>query len=268
MTHTEPETVTELLRLASAAAREAGAELLGRSADAHRVEEKTSHTDPVSEADRAAERLIVGRLHEARPDDGILAEEGSGRSGSTGLQWVIDPLDGTVNYLYGFPMWSVSIAVEDEHGGLVGVVYDPSADEEFSAVRGGGATLDGGQLRINEPVGLDMALVATGFGYSRDRRRRQAEVLATVLPAVRDIRRGGSAALDLCSVAAGRVDAYYEHGLSRWDWAAGAIVAREAGAEVTAVRDDRTGVEGIAAAGPSLLSDLRHLLDAATSSGT
>lgn len=243
-----------LLDLAVEVATAAGNELLSRSDDAGQVDHKSSATDPVSEADRAAERRITEALSSARPDDGLLGEEGADRHGSTGLRWVIDPLDGTVNYLYGIPAWSVSIACEDEHGALVGAVIDPSRQETFSAVRHQGASRNGQPLRVNEPVELAGALLATGFSYDSEIRRRQAATLAFLLPQVRDIRRIGSAALDLCAVAAGRVDAYYEDTTARWDWAAGALVATEAGAVVTPL------ASGLLAAGPSLHTGLSALL--------
>jgi myo-inositol-1(or 4)-monophosphatase len=238
--------VDELLVLAVEVAQAAGAELLRRADDAHAVDTKTSATDPVSEADRAAEALLVRRLAAARPDDGLLGEEGADRTGSTGLRWVIDPLDGTVNYLYGISAWCVSVACEDEQGGLVGAVHDPVHAETFRAARGRGAWLGERRLEVREPIPLARALIATGFAYEAAVRRRQAAVVAALLPRVRDVRRAGSAALDLCAVAAGRVDGYYEDTTQRWDWAAGALIAAEAGAVVTPLRD------GLIAAGPSL----------------
>ena len=255
------EDLDQLATLAATWAREAGAELLARVHDRHTVSTKSSDTDPVSEADQAAEALLVERIQAARPGDAILAEEGSEQGGTSGLRWVIDPLDGTVNYLYNYPAWAVSIAAEDTDGPLVGVVYDPRRDELYCATRGGGAYRDGSKLFVNEPVALEGALVATGFSYDRDRRRHQAQVVAQVLPIVRDVRRAGAAALDLCSVAAGRVDAYYEYGAAPWDWAAGSLIAREAGATVAEVSDPVTGVAGLIAAGPALLPPLRDLLE-------
>lgn len=254
----------DLLALAVRVARAAGEELLARYGRAGAVETKSSATDPVSEADRAAERLLVDALLAARPDDGLMGEEGADRQGGSGLRWVLDPLDGTVNYLYGYPGWSVSVACEDDDGGLVGVVRDPLRGETFAAIRDGGARVladDGAErpLRANDPVPLERALVATGFSYDRDDRRRQADVVARLLPVVRDIRRGGSAALDLCAVAAGRVDGYYEDTTSRWDWAAGAVVAREAGAVVSLMANPAGGDDGrsgLVVAGPALHGDL------------
>ncbi len=245
----------ELLDVATRAAVAAGAELLRRAGNIRDVRSKSSATDPVSEADHASERLLTELLTSARPDDGLLGEEGARRTGSTGLRWVVDPLDGTVNYLYGLPAWSVSVACEDDTGAVVGVVHDPLAGETFRAARGRGAWLGEQRLEVRDPVPLERALIATGFAYLVESRARQAAVVAKLLPRVRDIRRAGSAALDLCSVAAGRVDGYYEDNTSRWDWAAGALIAAEAGALVSPY-----GV-GVIAAGPALHSELVAALE-------
>lgn len=245
----------ELLDVATRAAVAAGAELLRRAGNIRDVRSKSSATDPVSEADHASERLLTELLTSARPDDGLLGEEGARRTGSTGLRWVVDPLDGTVNYLYGLPAWSVSVACEDDTGAVVGVVHDPLAGETFRAARGRGAWLGEQRLEVRDPVPLERALIATGFAYLVESRARQAAVVAKLLPRVRDIRRAGSAALDLCSVAAGRVDGYYEDNTSRWDWAAGALIAAEAGALVSPY-----GV-GVIAAGPALHPELVAALE-------
>lgn len=251
---------TSLLDLAERVARQAGRELLDRHGSATGVGTKSSATDPVSDADRAAEDMLVTALVSERPDDGLLGEEGAERPARSGLRWVLDSLDGTVNFLYRFPGWCVSVACEDRVGdtwsALVGVVHDPLRDETFSAVRGAGARLNGAPLAVNDPVPLERALIATGFGYDAEHRRRQAAIVAELLPRVRDIRRAGSAALDLCAVAAGRVDGYYEDSPSRWDWAAGALVAAEAGAEVGALLAP-DGNPGVLAAGPALAGPLR-----------
>lgn len=245
-----------LLQLGTDVAVAAGKMLLDRQAAAGTVTYKTTDTDPVSEADQASERLITDLLLRARPDDGLLGEEGAERPGSSGLRWVVDPLDGTVNYLYGMPAYAVSIACEDEQGALVGVVHQPALGITYAAVRGGGAQVDGRPLRVNDPVPLAHALVGTGFSYDAEQRGRQAAVVARLLPQVRDIRRVGSAALDLCMVAAGMLDGYYEDTTSRWDWAAGALVAAEAGAMVRPLRN------GLIAAGPALIDALRGALAA------
>lgn len=227
-----------LLDLAVRTARAAGAELLRRYGRVEGLDTKSSLTDPVSDADRAAEALIVTELTAARPDDGLIGEEGAERPSTSGLTWVIDPLDGTVNYLYELDNFAVSIACEDAEGGVVGVVFDPVRDLLFSAVRGEGATLTtaGGAprpLRVSQPGSLSATLLSTGFGYSASRRALQGALVAQLLPKVRDIRRIGSAALDLCAVAAGRLDAFYEEGVQHWDVAAGGLIAREAGALMT-----------------------------------
>jgi myo-inositol-1(or 4)-monophosphatase len=196
----------------------------------------------VSDADRDAEALIRDLLARERPDDGLLGEEGSSSEGSSGRRWVVDPLDGTTNYLYRFPAWVVSIALEDGEDAAVGVVHDPLRQETFTATRGGGARLDGAPIAVSATASLDTALIATGFGYEAQRRAAQAEVLAQVLPRVRDVRRAGAAALDLCMVACGRVDGYYERGLNRWDWSAGLLVASEAGASVRSLPGEPFGL--------------------------
>jgi myo-inositol-1(or 4)-monophosphatase len=193
---------------------------------------KSSATDPVSDADRDAEALILGLLHAERPEDAVLGEEGTSRTGTSRLRWIVDPLDGTVNFLYAQPNFAVSIACEDDEGTLVGVVHQPLSGETFTAVRGVGAWRDGVSLAVNRPESLARALVATGFSYEPERRARQGQILAGLLRDVRDVRRAGSAALDLAWVACGRLDGYYEHGLNEWDWAAGALLVREAGGAV------------------------------------
>lgn len=207
----------------------------------------------VSAADRDAEALIRRGLRAARPDDGLLGEEGSKRDSESGRQWVVDPLDGTTNFLYGFPQWAVSIALED----ALGVVYDPVRDELFAAERGAGATLNGAALELASPPDLARSLIATGFGYDAERRQKQGKVIARVLPRVRDVRRAGAAALDLAWLAAGRVDAYYERGLNAWDWAAARIIVEEAGG---ATYDLWPEPHGLAAAHPDLLPVILDLL--------
>jgi myo-inositol-1(or 4)-monophosphatase len=198
------------------------------------VDTKSSPTDMVSEVDRAAEAYAMQRLARLRPHDGVLGEEGALRPSTSGVRWVLDPLDGTTNYLFGVPMWSVSIAAEIDERPVVGVVIDPSRDETWQATKGRGATLNGRPCRVADGrSSLSTALVATGFAYQRPRRAWEAEVVARVLPEVRDIRRFGSAALDLCWVAGGRFDAYYEWGLNPWDLSAGWLLCEEAGGRVT-----------------------------------
>ena len=232
-----------LLSLAVEAAQAAGELLLeGSAASPQEVRTKTSLTDMVSELDRASEALVRETLLAARPDDAILGEEdGLVGPGTSGVRWVVDPLDGTTNYLYRYPAWAVSIAAEVDGVVVAGVVHDPLHGETFTAVQGGGAWCEGRRLEVSGAPTLATALVGTGFGYEKEVRARQGVVVARVLPCVRDIRRGGAAALDLCWVALGRLDAYYERGLQPWDWAAGMLVAAEAGAQVE-VLDDGTAV--------------------------
>ena len=221
---------------------------------------KSSLTDMVTEVDRASEELIVAALLEARPDDGITGEEGASHTGRSGIRWVVDPLDGTTDYLYGHPGFAVSIAAEDDDGTLAGVVVDPLHGDTFAASRGGGATRNGRPLACRATTDLGVALVATGFSYEPERRRRQAGVLQHVLPAIRDIRRMGAASVDLCWVACGRVDAFYERGLAPWDHAAGALVAREAGAVTCDLDGGPPSSAFVLAAPPGIAGDLLALL--------
>jgi myo-inositol-1(or 4)-monophosphatase len=229
-----------LLDLAVATAREA-AELVarGRATAGEDVDVKSSPVDVVTAVDTASEELIVGRLLAARPGDGVLGEEGAAREGTSGVRWVIDPIDGTVNFLYDLPAYAVSIAAEVDGEVVAGVVLNVATGELFTATRGGGAHFSSPArpepvlLTGSRPASLEQTLVATGFGYQVEQRRAQGAVVAALLPRVRDIRRFGSAALDLCAAAMGRTDAYYELNLNPWDHAAGALVAAEAGLVVT-----------------------------------
>ena len=258
-----------LRSLAERVARSAGALLrdgLGRARA--QVGTKSTGTDLVTEMDRASETLIESELLTARPDDGILGEEGAARPGTSGVRWLVDPLDGTTNYVYGFPGFNVSIAAEHRGEVVAGAVYDIVRDELFSATRGGGATRDGDPIHVSGVVDLALALVGTGFSYDPERRRRQAEALVHVLPRVRDIRRQGAAALDLCSVACGRLDAYYERGLAVWDLAAGGLIASEAGAIVTDFRGAPAVPGEVVAAPPAIAEALRRtLLDGGADAG-
>ena len=225
------------------------------------VNAKSSHTDLVSDADRESERVIVSAIRWAFPEDAIVAEEGSLERGGSGRTWYIDPLDGTVNYLYGIPQWSVSIACVDDKGGLVGVVFDPCRDALFSAERGAGAKVGLARLAVSHQRDLAQALIATGFAYVAEARAAQARLLATLLPAVRDIRRFGSAALDLAWLASGRIDGYFESGVQDWDVAAGSLLVREAGGAVTEVEGighDRR--PGLVASNGRIHEPLRALL--------
>lgn len=228
---------------------------------------KSTPTDIVTAVDRDTETLIRSLILEARPDDGIVGEEDATHIGTSGLDWVVDPIDGTVNFLYDIPAWSVSIAVVEGAGGgaiggttIAGVVVNPVTGELFEATAGGGARLAGRDLAVNDAVPLSAALVGTGFGYAAERRREQAAVLLELLPRIRDIRRAGSAALDLCAVAAGRIDAYYERGLNAWDYSAGALIAREAGARLGGPRGGHENSELLIAAAPGLYEELARAL--------
>jgi myo-inositol-1(or 4)-monophosphatase len=263
----------DLLELACRVAVAAGRLLIGSGGRPEVVATKSSPTDVVTEADRAAEALIRDLIGDARPGDRILGEEGGETGSGSEVRWIVDPLDGTVNYLYGLPDWAVSVAAEVDGAVVAGAVFVPRRNELFSAGLGGGAWLSSGaldwrgedteppvRLACNTDVPLDRALVATGFGYEAGRRLVQGEVVAGVLPRVRDIRRGGSAAVDLCSVASGSVDAYYERGVNLWDIAAGALIASEAGARVTGLHGRPAGPSMTMAAAPSLLGELHDLL--------
>lgn len=224
------------------------------------VATKSSGTDMVTEVDRASEALIVERLLAARPDDGLLGEEGSERAGSSGVTWVIDPLDGTTNYLYGYPGFSVSIAAVADGRTVAGVVVDPIHHETFTATAGGGAWCNGERLTGPRPATLGETLLGTGFSYDPDRRARQGAVLARVLPRVRDLRRGGAAAVDQCWVGRGRLDAFFERGLAPWDLAAGALVAAEAGARVGDLDGGTAGGHGVLVAHPDRFDELAAVL--------
>lgn len=224
---------------------------------------KSTNTDMVTEMDLWAERHITDALIAARPKDAIVGEEGTRREGSSGVHWYVDPIDGTTNYLYGHPGYSVSVGASVNGELSIGVVGDPTLGEVFRARRGGGAFRNDVAIAASHRSSIAEALVGTGFGYRADRRRAQAQVLQHVLPEVRDIRRMGGAAIDLCSVACGRLDAYYEYGISSWDIAAGTVIALESGAAVTDLSGRPTLGPMIVAAGAPLHGDLCDLLRAA-----
>ncbi|MDQ4091155.1 MAG: inositol monophosphatase [Actinomycetota bacterium] len=251
----------QLLELAERLAGEAGDMLLD-GADGLRVDvsTKSSGTDMVSEMDRAAEALIVKGILGERPDDAILGEETGGRDGTSGVRWVIDPLDGTTNYLYRHPTWAVSIGVEVDGEVHVGVVAAPGHHEVFTAVRGQGARLNGAPIAVTDETDLASALVGTGFGYLASRRAAQATILPGLLPKVRDIRRNGVASLDLCWVACGRLDAYFEAGGQPWDVAAGLLIATEAGARASGLDGGPVAPESVMVAAPGVAGDLFALL--------
>ncbi len=251
----------ELLGLARDLARQAAGLLLdGLTTRRSEVSTKSTLTDMVTEIDRASERLIVDGILARRPHDGIVGEEGADVHGTSGVRWYIDPVDGTTNYVYAFPGFAVSIAAELDGEMVAGVVHDPMHRDVFAAARGHGATRNDRPVVVPEHTDLATALVATGFSYDADRRARQATVLTHVLPRVRDIRRMGAAAVDLCSVAVGRVNGFYERGLGPWDLAAGALIAEEAGAQVGSV-DGPAVAGGLVIAAPrSLYPSFRDLL--------
>ncbi|GAA0430880.1 inositol-1-monophosphatase [Acrocarpospora corrugata] len=251
----------DLLALATDIAVEAGDLLLAkRPARPEVIDTKSSPTDVVTALDRETEDLIRARIKAARPADAILGEEGGDVPGQGRVRWVVDPIDGTVNFLYGLPAWAISIGVEVAGEIVAGVVNAVPMGELYTATKGGGAWLAGERLHCNTGVPLDRALVATGFGYAASRRIVQAEVLTQVLPRVRDIRRGGSCAVDLCSVASGRVDAYYERGTQYWDYAAGGLIAVEAGARIGGLAGRPHSPELTVCAAPGLFEELTGLL--------
>ncbi len=261
-----PPAVSEAdLELAERVARAAGEALMRRfGGPARGVEHKSSETDLVSEADHAAERTIAEMLQEERPEDGLLGEESMAAEGHSGRRWVVDPLDGTVNFLYGLRAWCVSVALEDSDGIAVGVVHDPANGETYRALRGAGAELNGEPIEVSGHDDLATALVATGFGYEAEVRDAQARAVRHVLPRVRDIRRAGSAAVDLCWLAAGRIDGYYERGGHAWDWAAGRLLVTEAGGALDRLDGEP---EGLVAASPALLPELVDLVREAEAPG-
>lgn len=248
------------LGLAERAARAGGEVLMeyyGRPPSG--VDAKSSATDLVSDADREAERAIRELLARERPADGLVAEEGSRAEADSGRRWIVDPLDGTINFLYELPAWAVSVALEDADGLAVGVVHSPVLGETFCAVRGGGAWVSetGRRLQVSGCDRLERAMVATGFSYEPARRAQQAGVVARLLPLARDIRRAGAAALDLAWTAAGRLDAFYESGLKRWDWAAGHLLVEEAGGVTGWIEGDPPVL--VAAATRTLRDELQPL---------
>jgi myo-inositol-1(or 4)-monophosphatase len=265
------ENTQQLLKLAREIARIGAAELLTGRPDPVRntqvsADTKTSPTDIVTERDLASEKAIMQAIQRTRPDDGIVGEEGTNLESSTGYTWVIDPLDGTINYLYGSPQWAVSVGVKDEFGGLIGVVYAPLVGHEYFAVRGEGAfRVDAlGETRlplIVDDVSLAHALFATGFGYKSSRRVNQARVIAEVLPQIRDIRRKGSAAIDICMAATGMVNGYFERGAHPWDYTAATVIARECGLIVSGLNGKSEGPDMVVAAPPKLHAEITALLE-------
>lgn len=251
----------ELADLARRVAADAAALLLSRLDQVRtEVSTKSSATDLVTEVDRAAEERIVGSLLAARPDDTVLGEEGASSQGTSGVRWLVDPIDGTTNYVYGIPGFAVSVAAEVDDRVVAGVVHDPLHGEVYTAVRGGGARCNDQPISVRAGSSLATALVGTGFSYTPERRSRQAGVLTRALPRIRDIRRAGAASIDLCWVARGRLDAYYEVGLQPWDLAAGVLVAEEGGARTGDLDGGPASGRFTLAASPHLFEPLRSLL--------
>jgi len=249
--HSSFNLINELLVLAEKIAKSAG-ELLSNRPDTFNINQKSSARDFATQMDLASEKLIVESILAARPDDGIIGEEGANRISGSGITWVIDPIDGTVNYFYNLPGWNISIAAKDKEGVLIGVVYAPTINSLWRASRGGGAFLNDRPISVSRSDSLADSLIATGFSYDLAERSAQGRLLAELIPLVRDIRRNGAAAVDLCQVASGALDGYFESGLKEWDLAAGGLIAREAGALVTGRLGAPAGEAMVLAAGPAL----------------
>ena len=222
----------ELLNLAESIALKAGSLLVNRPSKFD-LDEKSGVFDFATQMDHESEKLIVSEILAARPSDGLIGEEGANRESKSGVTWVIDPIDGTVNYLYDIPGWCISIAAKDRDGGLAGVVYSPATQSLWKAHRGGGAFLNGNPIKCNDPVALNRALVGSGFAYDLEKRKIQAALIARLLPEIRDLRRLGACAVDMCHVASGSLDAYFEAGVNEWDYAAAGLIATEAGAMIS-----------------------------------
>ena len=259
-----------LLELAQRSARLAG-ELLSRRfrEPAAGVSSKSTPTDLVSDADRESEALLVERISTERPDDGFVTEESPDVRSRSGVRWIVDPLDGTVNYLFRIPWWCVSVAVEDERGTIAGAIYNPNVGEMFTALRGKGAFLNGTSISVSTTDRLERALIGTGFSYLDLARADQAAIVARVLPQARDVRRMGSAALDLAALACGRLDGFYEAPLERWDRAAGLLMIAEAGGVTTRLSGPQGLTDGVIASGPALHDQLCEVvLNAPTKEAT
>ena len=242
----------ELLNLAESIALKAGSLLVNRPSKFD-LDEKSGVFDFATQMDHESEKLIVSEILAARPDDGLIGEEGANRESKSGVTWVIDPIDGTVNYLYDIPGWCISIAAKDRDGGLAGVVYSPATQSLWKAHRGGGAFLNGIPIKCNDPVALNRALVGSGFAYDLEKRKIQAALIARLLPEIRDLRRLGACAVDICHVASGSLDAYFEAGVNEWDYAAAGLIATEAGAMISIDKGIWNGEKNmVIVAGPAL----------------
>ena len=246
----------EILNLAESIALKTGSLLINRPLKFD-LDQKSGVFDFATQMDHESEKLIVGEILAARPDDGLIGEEGANRESKSGVTWVIDPIDGTVNYLYDIPGWCISIAAKDKDGGLVGVVYSPATQSLWKAHRGGGAFLNGNPIKCNDPVALNRALVGSGFAYDLEKRKIQAALIARLLPEIRDLRRLGACAVDICHVASGSLDAYYEAGVNEWDYAAAGLIATEAGAMISIDKGIWNGEKNmVIVAGPALHPEL------------
>lgn len=257
---TDSPAASDLLALAEATGDAAAELIVAKVGAAKSIDTKASNLDLVTEVDRASEELIVERLLAARPNDGILGEEGSSVDGTSGVDWVIDPIDGTTSFVYGLPGFSVSIAARWQGETVAGYVHAPVIGARYSATLGHGTERDGAAASCSPITDLATGLIATGFSPDHERRRRQGEHFNALIPNIRDIRRMGSAALDLAAVAAGQLDAYFEIGLSEWDWAAGDLLVREAGGQTIVERDEASGRAFIAAAAPGIADEFFSLL--------
>ena len=243
---------SQLLELAESIALKAG-NLLSQRPSKFELDQKSGVFDFATHMDHASEKLIVEEILASRPDDGLLGEEGANRPSSSGITWVIDPIDGTVNYLYNIPGWCISIAAKDEKGAIVGVVYSPATQSLWKASRGNGAFLNGLSISCNEPVNLNRALVGSGFAYDIEKRKIQASLIERLLPQIRDLRRLGACAVDICHVASGSLDAYFEAGVNEWDYAAAGLIATEAGAVISVDKGIWNGEKNmVIVAGPTL----------------
>ena len=251
----------ELRAIAEQLARAAGdMALAGRKSGDVTATTKSSPTDMVTQYDKASEDMITAGLRELRPDDGIVGEEGASRDGTSGITWHIDPIDGTSNFYFDIPMWAVSLGAVDEHGPIAGAVYAPALGDMFTAARSEGATLNGNRISVRENTLLSDALVCTGFSYHVSQREAHARRVATMVGQIRDIRRFGAAAIDLCFVACGRLDAYFEEHLNSWDLVAGQVIATEAGAIVTNFSGDTVTPQEVLATQPGVQKALIQLI--------
>jgi myo-inositol-1(or 4)-monophosphatase len=251
----------ELITLATKLAHDAGTlAKQGRASNSLTVDTKSTLTDLVTEYDKASETLVVEGITSARPHDGIIGEEGTSKPGTTGIDWLIDPIDGTTNFYYDLPLWAVSIGISDAQGIRLGVVYAPALNEMYTAVRGHGAFRNGQRIRVSGLTDISTALVGTGFAYKAPKRIWQSTMVTNLVGHVRDMRRLGAASIDLCSVACGRLDAYFEEGLGPWDLAGGHIIALEAGATATDWSGDAIRPAQVCVSTPGIAPQLRELI--------